>query len=785
MSSRSLRRNRRAAAAGALAATLGFAGLGLASAPAGATADFDLERLAGADRIETAVEISQDTFTSATTALIARADLYPDALAGNYLAGAEQAPILLSHTGDVPAETLAELDRLGVTDVTLLGGTSALSQDVQDELEAAGLTVNREAGTDRYKTAAEIATSQDAAGIGEVDGARTAILATGERFPDALTGGPLAYAGSHPILLTPTASLGADAAGALEALEIEHVIILGGTAAVSQAAEDAVEAAGMTTERLAGATRYSTATEIAEWAIANAGFSNTHVDVATGQNFPDALTGGPHAGENMAPILLANDGNTAEAEAFLESIANTVAEGHIFGGTAAVSAAVEAALEAAGQSVTGDTGTVTSSAADPVFFDTADGRSLSADLTDGDTDNQFFIDGTAATQAVFQAATSPGDTILVTKTDGDADYDIFRLTNNPTPASGLVGEVGADTNDFSIITAAGNALNTLTYGDANETYSVDGGSVSLAAFEAALSLGDTVTTTDTSTPADGNPDTFALTNGSWDGAVGNITETAGVEVTFDADGTGDDPDLGADDTLFSVTADEVTAGTQVLTIGGAAATYQQFEDAITAGDSVVYSRAAGVERFALTNVVVNTSFSGTTDDNTNSGADTIGYVSGTTQNTFVYTGVDVFRVNGVVSTQGEFETALDGGSTLPWGEAISYDMASDTLSLTTATSFGPNPIDDIIFTDDGSLANETFDVVTTGGLIYVDDLAANGVLGTTATARWFVNGVEVAEGVYENYLVDIAGDPNTNGDSFQVVLTALATEHRLTTDNTL
>lgn len=349
MSSRSLRRNRRAAAAGALAATLGFAGLGLAASPASAVPGFQLERLAGADRIETAVEISQDTFTSATTALIARADLYPDALAGNYLAGAEQGPILLSHTDHVPEETLAELDRLGVTDVTLLGGTAALSDTVESELEAAGLTVNREAGTDRYKTAAEIATSQPAAGIGEVDGARTAILATGERFPDALTGGPLAYAGSHPILLTPTATLGADAAGALETLGIEHVIILGGTAAVSQAAEDAVEAAGMTTERLAGATRYSTATEIAEWAIANAGFTNTHVDVATGQNFPDALTGGPHAGENTSPIILANDGNTAEAVAFLQSISSTVAEGHIFGGTAAVSAAVEAALEAAGQ----------------------------------------------------------------------------------------------------------------------------------------------------------------------------------------------------------------------------------------------------------------------------------------------------------------------------------------------------------------------------------------------------------------------------------------------------
>lgn len=481
MSSRSLRRNRRAAAAGALAATLGFAGLGLASAPAGATADFDLERLAGADRIETAVEISQDTFTSATTALIARADLYPDALAGNYLAGAEQAPILLSHTGDVPAETLAELDRLGVTDVTLLGGTSALSQDVQDELEAAGLTVNREAGTDRYKTAAEIATSQDAAGIGEVDGARTAILATGERFPDALTGGPLAYAGSHPILLTPTASLGADAAGALEALEIEHVIILGGTAAVSQAAEDAVEAAGMTTERLAGATRYSTATEIAEWAIANAGFSNTHVDVATGQNFPDALTGGPHAGENTAPIILANDGNTAEAEAFLESIAATVAEGHIFGGTAAVSAAVEAALEAAGQSVAAGV--------------TARPELVSAQVVDTNTPAELGSDGTTVAFTF--------DEEIATATNGTPPaaglFNVYSAAGAPTAGSVVVSQSGTTVNvRFNAINsdvlAAGLTVATVDYnavedpggaenpeGDAPLGTSTGGGEQSLAA----------------------------------------------------------------------------------------------------------------------------------------------------------------------------------------------------------------------------------------------------------------------------------------------------------------
>jgi putative cell wall-binding protein len=349
MSSRSLRRPKgRALGAAALSAALGVAGLGLAAPPAGATPDFALERLAGDDRIETAVEISSATFESSSNALLARADLYPDALAGNYLAGAAGAPILLSHTDEVPQETLDELERLGVETVWLLGGTNALSDAVQDALEDAGFAIERVAGTDRYKTAAEVATSQDATTIGDTDDGRTALLATGENFADALTGGPLAYAGSHPLLLTPGESLSEDAAGALEELEIDHVAILGGTAAVDASVEDALNDMGLTTQRLAGQTRFDTATEIANFALAQ-GFSDEHVDVATGLKFPDALTGGPHAGENAAPILLANENNTTEACDFLTAQSDTVAEGHIFGGTAAVSTAVEGTLEACGR----------------------------------------------------------------------------------------------------------------------------------------------------------------------------------------------------------------------------------------------------------------------------------------------------------------------------------------------------------------------------------------------------------------------------------------------------
>jgi len=795
MSSRFLRRNGRKLGVAATAAALGVSGLALGATPASALPGFEFDRLEGLTRIETAVDISQDTFDASDSALIARADLFPDALAGNYLAGAQQDPILLSNTNAVPAATLAELERLGVETVTLLGGTEALSADVEAALEAAGYTVNRQEGTDRYKTAAAIATSQDAATIGETDAGRTAILATGENFPDALAGGPLAYAGSHPLLLTPTATLGADAAGALEELGIEHVLILGGTAAVSPAAEAAVEALGITTERLQGEFRWETATAIAEWAIANAGFSDEHINVATGQKFPDALTGGPHAGDEVTPIILADDQNTSYAVEYLEAHADTLVDGHIYGGIEAVSAAVEATLEAAAQGEEpGIAGTVVSCNAggDTITFDADDGTQYAAASYAEATDT-FVVDGSAATINAFETACTLGDAVTVEDTDDDGDFDVFTLTNQDAPDSGLVGAVGIDATNFSIITTAGTVLETFTYGDPDDTYTVNGAAVSLAGFEAALSLGDTIVTTDTSATPDGDPETYALTNGSWDGMVDDITEVVpGSSVTFTADGVGDDPDLDAEDALFNVTAAEVTAGDQVLTVGGVAATYQQFEDALSAGDTVVYSRTGGVETFALTNSApVDPSFSGLSDENSDmtlaDGTFLLGYIAGSTQDTFNYSAVENFRVNGVVTTINEFEEALVDD--LAFAEAVTYNGTTDTLTLTTSNDTGSRAIDDVAATNDDT-ENDTFNIETAGGLVIANLSTADSYVNDSGVAvpnRYFVNGAEVLYSSFEDYLVDLTDgvDGADAGDTFQLVITNVGAEHRLTTNNSL
>ncbi len=87
-------------------------------------------RLAGSDRYQTARAINADAFDTADHAFLVTGVNYPDALAGSAWAGAEGAPVFASTQGCVPGGVLDDLEALGVTHVTLLGGEPSLSAAV-------------------------------------------------------------------------------------------------------------------------------------------------------------------------------------------------------------------------------------------------------------------------------------------------------------------------------------------------------------------------------------------------------------------------------------------------------------------------------------------------------------------------------------------------------------------------------------------------------------------------------------------------------------------------------
>ena len=297
-------------------ALLGMAGVFVALAPAtdtrGAvsvgTAAVAPEpiRLGGVDRNATAAEIALDAFPDgAPTVVLARSDVYTDALTGSVLAGALEAPVLLTPPRSLADATRAALEALGTTRVLVLGGTSAVSEGVESDLRDAGLDVSRIAGADRYATAAAIArAATELQPIGLLDGDRLAFVTSGLGFVDALSIGGLAYQGPHPIVLAGEESLPSTSLALVEDIVIDRVIIVGGESVVPAEVEQQLRDMGIPYQRLAGPSRTETALVVADMALTDFGFAWDRVALVRGDQAVDALSGSPWVGRTRIPTLL-------------------------------------------------------------------------------------------------------------------------------------------------------------------------------------------------------------------------------------------------------------------------------------------------------------------------------------------------------------------------------------------------------------------------------------------------------------------------------------------------
>ncbi|MFA5786303.1 MAG: S8 family serine peptidase [Actinomycetota bacterium] len=287
-------------------------------------------RVAGADRVATAVAISASTFSSVTSVVLATSQNFPDALAGAPLATALGAPILLNPPdGGLDTRVGTEISRLGASRAVLLGGTAALSSQLGSDLQARGLTVERLAGGDRYDTARVIALRLGSPSNG------TAVVALGENFPDALAASaPAAFAGD-PVLLTARDAVPAATLQALSALAITQTVVAGGPAAVSDAAMSQLPSP----QRRYGADRYATSVSLADYGLA-LGMSASSVVLSSGQNFPDAVAAGAACAATGRVLLLAAPlglGDSPATRDWLAGHSGTTGNLLLLGGTAALS----------------------------------------------------------------------------------------------------------------------------------------------------------------------------------------------------------------------------------------------------------------------------------------------------------------------------------------------------------------------------------------------------------------------------------------------------------------
>jgi putative cell wall-binding protein len=352
-------RLRRSLAVGVLTASATVSAL-LAAPPAAAQqsdGQVTAARAAGENRFATAALLATLEFDTAEDVFLASGGDFADALAASFAAGragVEHGPILLSAHRDLTDPTRAALDELAPRRAFVLGGPAAIHPDVVAELETRGYDeVVRIAGEDRYDTAARIAFAfgADSHGdVGTLEGQRTALLASGEDFADALAAGPVAARAQLPLFLTPSTRPHAETDRRLGDLDIERIVVVGGRAAVSSEVVRHYEQQGYALERWAGQDRNVTAAEVAENARLRLGFDASLTLLARGDDFPDALAASIHAGRNASPILLTQDPDTLSAPTrdWLAARCPGVDVIRALGGTAAISkATLEAAVDAA------------------------------------------------------------------------------------------------------------------------------------------------------------------------------------------------------------------------------------------------------------------------------------------------------------------------------------------------------------------------------------------------------------------------------------------------------
>lgn len=300
-----------------------------------------LYRLAGDNRVETALAIAKANYTSKLeNVILTTADNYPDALAGSVLANKLNAPILLMDTSASEQNKVIDYLKSNLKPsgtVYILGGTGAVGPEVESKVKGAGYTkITRISGNDRSDTGLKIVEQL------QVPTGRPIILVNEESYADALSISSSAAAGEMPILLVGKDKISDAVRQKIAEINPIKVYLIGGEGVLStQVANQVASITGLSANniiRLGGIDRYATSLAVAK----HFNLSGQSATLATGKNFPDALAGGVFAANYNAPILLVNEAIGNDTISYLKT--RSMVGGVIFGGDGVLGKNIEQEL---------------------------------------------------------------------------------------------------------------------------------------------------------------------------------------------------------------------------------------------------------------------------------------------------------------------------------------------------------------------------------------------------------------------------------------------------------
>lgn len=257
------------------------------------------DTLKGNGRWETAIEISKKGWIKAKEAVIVNDNSLADALTATPFAEAKDAPILLTQNNKLDDRTKAELKRLGVTKVYLIGGENSLNKSVESALNSEKISTDRIWGNTRYETSLELAKRlDDTKKVSEIS------VVNGEKgIVDAISIAPVAADKDMPILLA-SPSKGTEVADKFIAEKsIKSSYVIGGTNSVSNEVSSKLPNA----TRVEGKDRNETNAKVIETFYTEKELKNVYVaknGMAKEDELIDGLAVGVLAAKNDSPVLL-------------------------------------------------------------------------------------------------------------------------------------------------------------------------------------------------------------------------------------------------------------------------------------------------------------------------------------------------------------------------------------------------------------------------------------------------------------------------------------------------
>lgn len=232
-----------------------------------------MRRVAGQDRYATAAAVAHPS----SRVYLASGENYPDALSAGLgeSPGGARASLVLTRTDTLPAVTRAFMRELPPgAEVVIVGDRTVVSDAVEDQVRALGLSTSRAAGVSRYDTNAALARQRS-----EVPS--TVFLAAGTSWADASVA-----AAQGPTMLTTPRSLPSAVREVLvdwRARGTTRVVIVGDTGVVARSVERQLEDLGLTVTRIGGTDRYATAAAVL------ADTHSTTPSVVTGASWIDGV----------------------------------------------------------------------------------------------------------------------------------------------------------------------------------------------------------------------------------------------------------------------------------------------------------------------------------------------------------------------------------------------------------------------------------------------------------------------------------------------------------------